>query len=208
MVVRRRVYFAYQKQLCYRELKVEWPETLTFEAITDVIDELHQKSGKGLSPVLDVSASSPSILGRSYSWSKIMNEDGVKLKDHYVALQETFGDCANEIFVYEYIRHLNNRQLSELRNYRAFTDIYNNPKKEIVSVAEICVLYQLLAMQSKLCYLNNWTLFYCWCNYMLRFERQLWFKSDFEKYESTVPECPDILEQYYWSETSVVHFGL
>lgn len=188
---------------------MEWPEEFTFDRITELVDDLHSRATKGLFPILDVSASSTCALGKSFSNSRITTPDNIKMKDHLVAMQELMPIGSDILYAYEYLRYLSKHQLNELRNFRSFTDIYSNPKKGIISTAEICVIYQLLAMQNKICYLNNWEIFSYWCFFQLSYARQLWFKVDCNNYntEDTLSK-PDKLLESFSDYSEAIHFGL
>lgn len=189
MLVRRKIWFYHNNLLCYREVRVEWPDEYTINSVRDCLSELHSKVGKSLSPCLDVSTVSVG-LGRRYALknTKTLTEGGNY--DTWQKGMQTMMDVGVEEFIaYSYLRALSDFQREYLRGVRSFTDINWGPKTHGISAAQCCVLYQLLGIQKKLDYLQDWNKFAWWCFSTRYFESRIRFKNDIEKHTPR-PELP------------------
>lgn len=183
MLVKRRGYFVFNRQLHYKDVFIDWDMDLDDESKLIYIQRVKEQLGDLLRPCIDVSGASDIKDAKFLSCNLVKANKDESVKKMTIRISEQLGIDIDMpgIFEYVYLTSLRPWQLEYILRVRCFFDIFMNPDKPGVSTARACALYQLLYHQNKLDYLTDLNKFLHWslCNSMLC---QNFTKLEYEKF--------------------------
>lgn len=162
--------------LCYKEICVETADIFSYQSSLDMQQAVYQKIDRSLNPTADTSALSDTKDGRICNDRYVVDRNGMSVRQFYEENAGTEG--IDILYYYKYAINYPKSRIDFLRNTQSFFDIYYNPSKSVVNQSKALVLLQLLFKQNKIIYIKNPVRFYVWCDYMLRNETRVLFRSD------------------------------
>lgn len=165
MLVKRRGYFVFNRQLHYKDVFIEWDMDLDDESKLIYVQRVKDQLGELLRPCIDISGATDIKDARflSCNFVKANQDESVKKMAERICQQMSIDIDLPGIPDYIYLTSLRPSQLNYILHIRCFFDVFRNPDKPGINVARSCALYQMLYYQNKLDYLKDLNKFVYWC---------------------------------------------
>jgi len=188
--------------LCYKEIHVEADSEFNYRSPSVMQRLIYSRIDRSLNPAADTSAKADTKIGRACNDKYIVSPNGISVRQFY---DEHAGAEHMAIpYYYLYITSFPREKISFLQNTRSFFDLYYNPLKSRMNQSKALVLLQLLCSQGKIDYITDIAKFYVWCDYILRNETRVIFKSDITRVENRIeseptfnPVCGTVHQDYF-----------
>ena len=202
MYIMRRVYFMHWNLLCYKEIRVETDNGFNNRSLMELQRLIYSRIDRSLNPAVDTSVRADTKAGRVCNDKYIVSPNGMSVRQFYD--EHTGAEHMAIPYYYLYIANFPKEKISFLQNTRSFFDLYYNPLKSGMNLSKALVLLQMLCSQGKADYITDIEKFYVWCDYILRNEARVIFKSDVTKVENKIesesttnPVCGTLHQDYF-----------
>lgn len=167
MWVKRSGFYIENKELCRKDVWIEWNMDTPKEDLYIYIGRIKEALGFELNPIVDTTAYSTNYLGKKLNpyWNKIDNEPCIKVYEDFKSKCDAEG-LVPGVFEYLYYLALDDSSLRFIQSMKCFTNIFYNPDKSDVCEAQSCALLKLLILQNKLDYIRDIDnlIYWCYCN--------------------------------------------